>query len=295
MLVWAVLVTVVSIIVANKKANSKYSNHYERKLENLKREYNKQLESEKHKIYETIKRQYQEEDTRRKENYVREFSTKYQNLSAFIDEVSNTVHKARKELYVIEFDSLNKYKNFNYNRRFISSVKANREYFESFVCDYITNKKVYDGIIEVMSQSSNLPKEYEDVENSLLDSIRLVVPLDFSFTYKWVYDSPGRRAHQEDSHTYSPNDIKAILDNLDKSNGNGSFSDEQRRLMTPSLRYRVLKRDGFKCVRCGRSPEEDGVKLEVDHIIPIAKGGKTEESNLQTLCRDCNRGKGARY
>jgi 5-methylcytosine-specific restriction endonuclease McrA len=35
----------------------------------------------------------------------------------------------------------------------------------------------------------------------------------------------------------------------------------------------------------------DGVKLEVDHIKPISKGGKTVLNNLQTLCMDCNRGK----
>lgn len=32
--------------------------------------------------------------------------------------------------------------------------------------------------------------------------------------------------------------------------------------------------------------------LEVDHIIPVAKGGDNEPLNLVTSCRDCNRGKG---
>ena len=52
----------------------------------------------------------------------------------------------------------------------------------------------------------------------------------------------------------------------------------------------ILKRDNFKCKLCGRSAR-DGVELEVDHIIPISKGGKTIESNLRVLCKDCNRGK----
>lgn len=55
-------------------------------------------------------------------------------------------------------------------------------------------------------------------------------------------------------------------------------------------RHLVLQRDGFKCRDCGRSPE-DGVKLHVDHKIPVAWGGPSEESNLQTLCEDCNLGK----
>jgi hypothetical protein len=58
------------------------------------------------------------------------------------------------------------------------------------------------------------------------------------------------------------------------------------------LRLRVLQRDGFKCVLCGRSPAFDkGTVLHVDHILPIAKGGKTTLANLQTLCKECNLGK----
>lgn len=63
--------------------------------------------------------------------------------------------------------------------------------------------------------------------------------------------------------------------------------------MTKSMRYDVLKRDGFRCKICGAT-EEDGIKLHVDHIIPVSKGGKTEMDNLRTLCNICNSGKGAK-
>ncbi|NEO31194.1 MAG: HNH endonuclease [Symploca sp. SIO3C6] len=53
-----------------------------------------------------------------------------------------------------------------------------------------------------------------------------------------------------------------------------------------------MHKDNYKCVFCGRISSE--VKLEVDHILPFSKGGKNDISNLQTLCFDCNRGKGAR-
>jgi hypothetical protein len=52
------------------------------------------------------------------------------------------------------------------------------------------------------------------------------------------------------------------------------------------IRAAVLVRDGGRCRNCRRA-----IKLEMDHIIPVSKGGKTEESNLQTLCRRCNRAK----
>ncbi len=65
---------------------------------------------------------------------------------------------------------------------------------------------------------------------------------------------------------------------------------EQRRLMTDSLRYDILSRDGFRCKICGAT-SADGIKLHVDHIIPVSKGGKTVPGNLRTLCEHCNLGK----
>jgi 5-methylcytosine-specific restriction endonuclease McrA len=62
----------------------------------------------------------------------------------------------------------------------------------------------------------------------------------------------------------------------------------------PNLRmkFRVMRRDNFRCVKCGRAPAtEPGLRLEIDHIVAWSKGGETYEENLQTLCHGCNRGK----
>ena len=58
------------------------------------------------------------------------------------------------------------------------------------------------------------------------------------------------------------------------------------------MRYHVMKRDNFKCCKCGASPATDhSVELHIDHIIPWSKGGETILDNLQTLCSKCNLGK----
>jgi len=68
-----------------------------------------------------------------------------------------------------------------------------------------------------------------------------------------------------------------------------------KRVTNKSLRFDVMKRDDFKCRACGASPATDPkVILHVDHIIPRSKGGKTTLENLQTLCKDCNLGKGTK-
>lgn len=57
-------------------------------------------------------------------------------------------------------------------------------------------------------------------------------------------------------------------------------------------RWAVLKRDCYKCAKCGGSPSSDHtVELEVDHIHPVARGGGNSLENLQALCRKCNQGK----
>lgn len=52
---------------------------------------------------------------------------------------------------------------------------------------------------------------------------------------------------------------------------------------------KILIKDGSCCAYCGSTE-----KLEVDHIIPVAKGGRNELSNTQVLCEGCNMRKGDR-
>ena len=66
----------------------------------------------------------------------------------------------------------------------------------------------------------------------------------------------------------------------------------KKQKIPPSLRYRVLERDGFRCAYCGVS--SSAAPLEVDHVVPSSKGGVTEEENLKTSCWNCNSGKSDR-
>lgn len=58
--------------------------------------------------------------------------------------------------------------------------------------------------------------------------------------------------------------------------------------------WSILARDNWTCCSCGRSSKEEGITLEVDHIVPRSKGGNNDPSNLQTLCKKCNIGKSNR-
>ena len=64
----------------------------------------------------------------------------------------------------------------------------------------------------------------------------------------------------------------------------------QRTAIPPKLRFSILERDNSRCQICGRDAT-DGVTLEIDHKIPVSKGGSNDVGNLQVLCRECNIGK----
>ena len=55
-----------------------------------------------------------------------------------------------------------------------------------------------------------------------------------------------------------------------------------------AIRSRIFQRDRFTCSYCGQV----GGDLECDHILPVARGGGNQDSNLATACRACNRAKG---
>lgn len=61
--------------------------------------------------------------------------------------------------------------------------------------------------------------------------------------------------------------------------------------ISPKLRVEILMLYKSRCVLCGTTSSR--ARLEVDHIIPVAKGGTNIPSNLQVLCVTCNQGKGA--
>ena len=118
-------------------------------------------------------------------------------------------------------------------------------------------------------------------------------PVDFSTLYfpKYVfkYVSPG-------GNTGTKYDVVMDIDNLNwfvlflsETVKFRSSAAGQCALMTSKLRQRINERDNFACKKCGVSLEQEPhLLLEIDHIIPIAKGGMTAEDNLQTLCWRCN-------
>ena len=144
-------------------------------------------------------------------------------------------------------------------------------------------------------ETENPDERYRWTEERLvMEYERKIKPTIPDFVFSFSYVSSQGRVHYEHTRTLDFYEMIAIYKQIQSDEKHKTSAQYERSQMTQTLRYDVMKRDHFRCVLCGRSAD-DGVKLHVDHIVPVAKGGKTVMSNLRTLCEDCNRGKRDKY
>lgn len=110
--------------------------------------------------------------------------------------------------------------------------------------------------------------------------------------YRFSYTSGGGMAQRYFNVPMTEETIVELIKTLESKLTATAFAKEQRNLMTKKLREFIKERDNYTCCTCGNSTHvEPNLLLEIDHIIPVAKGGITSEDNLQTLCWKCNRAK----
>jgi 5-methylcytosine-specific restriction endonuclease McrA len=65
------------------------------------------------------------------------------------------------------------------------------------------------------------------------------------------------------------------------------------RRISRSVMLRVVRRDNNQCQTCGKILKDN--EIELDHAIPVSKGGSSEEHNVRVACLDCNRTKSNSY
>lgn len=187
------------------------------------------------------------------------------------------------------------------------------KYFSIPVNEQTLNKfeKVLNDFSAAEDGKRILFAEINDIKTNYKKYIPLTIRL---FRMKYLLEQLGYTTIQETDDHY-PNysfiyisaggnskltcDIKLDLDNLERFTAylysRVAFTKStkyQRTLMTKQLRDSIKSRDNYTCQQCGISiQEEPHLLLEIDHIIPISRGGKTTIDNLQTLCWKCNRQK----
>lgn len=136
-----------------------------------------------------------------------------------------------------------------------------------------------------------IPKYYRDAFMSHMGVELSPITVPYP-EYKFQYVSAGGNSSQQTVVALTTAVIDELVETLSEKIRFSKSAAGQRALMTARLREFIKKRDSYTCKACSASVAvEPNLLLEVDHIIPVSKGGMSAVENLQTLCWRCNRRK----
>jgi len=195
-------------------------------------------------------------------------------------------------------------KNLDFTKILIHYLEKDEEGLQTTYHNISYNKYYYDEYVKQVLKIFNTKYEYkanyrlffsnksslEKFDKKLAEKDIVENNFDTKVIVIAYYVSPKGKNLYKKKFKCRYDELDEINNIIEKNKKYQASKEYQRSIMTDSLRYEILKRDGFKCQLCGATAQ-DGAKLHVDHIIPVSKGGKTEESNLRTLCDQCNLGK----
>jgi hypothetical protein len=152
-------------------------------------------------------------------------------------------------------------------------------------------KQRESGIAKLVSPPKYILKFYL---KQFQDQIGLSIPpLEIPYpVYKFQYVSAGGNSSQETVVKLDSEVVDSLIVAMSEKISFRKSAAGQRALMTAAFRNFIKSRDEFTCQFCSASvAKEPNLLLEVDHIMPLSKGGLSVETNLQTLCWRCNRAK----
>lgn len=180
----------------------------------------------------------------------------------------------KKDLSRVEYDEYGKFHSATIYRRFNGWNNALKQSgLKSRFEPNISNEELFDNL-EIVWRTIGIQPSLAQMDNS---------PSKYSnITYRrrfgsWIKACKTFIKYKKGD----PEFIKAI-----------NFEKVKSRTISEKKRLKILKRDNYKCIKCGRSPATHvNIALHIDHIKPFSKGGDSNIDNLQTLCNKCNLGK----
>lgn len=176
----------------------------------------------------------------------------------------------------------------------MKDVSVNKERYKLYK-DEIKTKCFPDDFSSIKSPRNK--KKLKLVFDKLMSKKQLTPPVTDFKVYVTLYltNISGTTLSYKDK-VFSENNIKELISRINRKDGSfyldrgiwEALCRVERGRVSNKLRFKVYQRDGNRCVKCGRK-----TNLEIDHIFPISRGGKSNLENLQTLCHYCNINKGA--
>lgn len=194
--------------------------------------------------------------------------------------------------------------NFNFRSKIIEDIDKNQKMYQDLYHDSVNNSDCWEDFLKEASKIDRIKPDAnflkfsgigEDAfikyENEFIMKLLRDRPVQNpTIEYLVKYTSPKGRNYHWNSREIKVGDLPFFFGEIEKLNAYRESAQYQRRLITLKRRLEIIAKDGGRCCLCGRAAR-DGVQLDVDHFIPVSKGGKSTDDNLWTLCHDCNLGK----
>ena len=176
----------------------------------------------------------------------------------------------------------------------IKKSKANRKLFNEYVKEIKDSHLMYGKFVGDVSKFNK--KKLIKYEKEEVKRITLSPATNSQIKVTLIRTLINGRRMESKSKTFYEQEIVGILNGLKNKRGSFYLNNEiwesicrvERGKVSNKLRFAIYERDHNRCRICGSRRN-----LEIDHIYPIAKGGKSTYDNLQTLCHRCNMRKGA--
>lgn len=164
--------------------------------------------------------------------------------------------------------------------------------FDCSVFDYwmrVLNHSEFKVLLVVYRKTVSINKYYERISQIEIANIsgittRSVRTAINSLENKGLVITTG---NIKSAKVFSVDKSKIHNVNLNINNFENTENRGDRVALSQAIRTMVFEKDAYRCVNCGEHR-----LLEVDHIVPVCKGGGNEFENLQTLCATCNSKKG---
>lgn len=177
----------------------------------------------------------------------------------------------------------------------INKIKMNNQLYSK----YLNDIKIAIQFGQFSSSIGKLNKnKLEIIERQLINKYTYVPTTQFYLTVTLYRSNINGQVYSQKSQRFSADEIFILNKRLNNKNGD-YYSDRdiwdaicrvERGKVSNKMRFSIYKRDGYRCCKCGVSDRY--AQLEIDHIMPISRDGKSTYDNLQTLCHKCNVEKG---
>ena len=175
----------------------------------------------------------------------------------------------------------------------MNNADANRKLFEKYKEEVASSCKLNSFDTEELLKNA---KKLKRVEKKQFERRFLIPKTEYRIDVCLVLTNINKQYITSKRGVFDSQTIKSLIGRINNKSGEyyldrgiwDAITRVERGKVSNRLRFRVYARDGHCCVKCGSRRN-----LEIDHIIPISKGGKTRLDNLQTLCHRCNMKKGS--